>query len=235
MKKSTISLLCFLSAVLGSVSAFAQEKNDPIKVEDFVRQMFIEGIPYEQAIKYDASNVLTLTRMLSSSAEKEHWANAAVMLGIIGGEEGVEPMIAFIEFTPESTMDIASYRAKTSAIMALGYVINRTGSKKALDYLAVSLDMDSWEKRGFRGIAPYQKDKVERNKDLVRYAILGLALSGDPRAAAELQSFHKRAAAGSTELQKFEAESQSLIKEALKENRKIAERGLLEYYRSKAR
>lgn len=201
-----------------------------IDISDFVRQRFIHGVPYEEASKYDSSVVPTLLSMLNDPAEEEHWANIVIVLGIIGDEHAVDPLIAFIEADYHDDLSSEAYRAKTAALMALGYLINKTGNREAIAYLTTSLNPAAWEARDVVGIAPFQADTTERNDDLSKHAILGLALSGHPRAAQVLRSLQQPARLETQSV--FRNEVSDLVTDALKEHAKIARRGLASYYRT---
>ena len=208
----------------GGTSAAVQD------IRDFVRQIFVHGVPFEEAVKFDSSNVPTLIEMLRDPKEKPYWANIVVVLGMIGGEQAIDPLIAFIEDdSTEMTRD--TYAAKTSAIMSLGYVLNKTGSQRVLDYLVKGLQPGKWTERNAEAIAPFQSNLAERNVDFGKYAILGLALSGRPEAASALQSLQRPAA--SAEARGFQAQISDLVSDALAENCKIAEQGLLKYSQAK--
>ncbi|TBW10391.1 hypothetical protein E0E52_03865 [Azotobacter chroococcum] len=229
--KRLISVLVVLSAIIfGSLTSVAQT-GDPglMDIKDFVRQVFIHGVPYEEANKYDTSVVPTLLKMLEDPTEEAHWANIAVVLEIIGDERAVDPLIAFIEKGVEGEMSRFRYVAKTSALMGLGYLINKTGNEKALNYLKQSLAPETWEARRIAGISPFQASMDERNRDLSKYAILGLALSGHPSAAEAIRSLQKPA---DTEAKRaFQAQVSDVVSEALKTNEEIAREGLATYYR----
>jgi hypothetical protein len=200
-----------------------------MEIDDFVRQVFIHGVPYEEASRYDSSVVPTLLEMLNNPAEEAHWPNIVVVLGMIGDERAVDPLISFIEADYSGDLSTELYRAKTAALMALGYIINKTGNRKALSYLMSSLHPETWGARDVVGIAPFQGDTAERNTDFSKHAILGLALSGHPEAARALHSLQQPA---STETQRaFQAQAGDLVAEALEEHAKIAQGGLASYYR----
>jgi hypothetical protein len=196
-------------------------------VRDFVRQIFIHGVPYEEATQFGASAVPVLLEMLNDPQEAPYWANIVVVLGMIGGEDVIDPLIAFIEEdTPNVTREI--HAAKTSALMSLGYILNRTGSPRVLNYLVESTSLETWEERSVEGVASFQPGIEERNEDFSKFAILGLALSGRPEAAEALRSLQRPT--GSAEQRAFQAQVSDLISESLEENRKIAEEGLADYY-----
>jgi len=72
--------------------------------------------------------------------------------------------------------------AYESALTALGYLVNRTGSERALTYLVDGLTPSVWVKRGVMGVPEWETSYAEFGKRLSKYALFGLAVSGDPRA-----------------------------------------------------
>ncbi len=198
-------------------------------VKDFVRRVFIQGVPYNSASKYNVSDVPVLLGMLRDPANEQHWSNIVVTLGIIGDTSVVAPLISFIESDEgEDALTDEHYKAKASAVMSLGYVINKTGNPQALTYLRESLDPQAWTKRGVDGLASFQASTAERNTDLSKHALLGLALSGHPKAAEALGALQQPALTKSQ--QAFQAQIGDLVSEALKDHRKIASQGLAGYY-----
>jgi hypothetical protein len=198
-------------------------------IEAFVRQVFIHGVPYEDAVQFDSSNVPKLVAMLADPDEKPYWANIVVVLGMIGGEQAIDPLIAFIEAgSSETSREV--YAAKTSAIMSLGYVLNKTGSQRVMDYLVKGLDPVTWTTRNAVSMAPFQSNLDERNVDFGKYAILALALSGRPEAATALQALQQARPTAPVETREFQVQVSDLVSDAIAENRKIAEKGLLRYY-----
>jgi hypothetical protein len=205
-----------------------------MNIRDFVRQIFIHGVPYEEVSGYDASVVPTLLEMLNDPAEQQYWPNIVVVLGMIGDQRAVDPLISFIEAhaLPDG-LSRRHYAAKTSALMALGYLVNKSGDRKALDYLKASATPDAWAAKDISGIAPFQRSVSERNRDFSKYAILGLALTGSPEAAQVLRQLQVPAASPTT--REFQAQVGDVISEALRENQKISEQGLMNYYRAQRR
>ena len=130
-------------------------------------------------------------------------------------------------------MSPARYRAKTSALMAMGYLVNRTGNQRALSYLQESARPEAWAQRDVKGIAPFQASTSERNVDLSKHAILGLALSGRPEAAQTLRSLQQPG--GTDAARSFQAQIGDLVSEALNEYQKMSSQGLAEYDRTNRR
>lgn len=206
-----------------------------VSIEDFVSRTYFQGIPYEQAIQYDENHVPQLKTILNDNSQSQLWSNAIVMLEIIGGEQELDYITRFILNEPEGKYSLAHERAKNAAIYGLGYVINHTGSKRALRYLVESLEEETWTKRDVRGLGKLHKNETARNTDFSKYAMLGLALSGESEAILEIKKFKskralklKRAGRAQTEQDKFNRTA----KMALEEGGKVRTKGLLEYYRA---
>jgi hypothetical protein len=199
-------------------------------VKEFVRQIYIHGVPYEQASQFGAESVPTLVEMLNDPAAAPYWANVVVVLGMIGDPQALDPLISFIDRPHAGILERQQYAAKTSALMSLGFLINRSGSREALNYLKKRVDPQSWEGSQV-GRAQFQASTAERNLDFSRYAVLGLALSGDPEAATVLRRLQDRPSTRGE--QALQAQMGDTISEALREHAEIAEKGLAEYYRGK--
>ncbi len=208
----------------------ATETADPdqMGVHEFVRQKYIHGVPYEEASKYEVTDVPVLLEMLEDTREEEHWANIVVVLGIIGGEDVAGILIDFINEAVDGVLSQPHYTAKTSALLSLGYLINRTNSEKALNFLMDSLDPSIWVGRGTTGISPFHNSLEESHRDLSKNAILGLALSGNPDAAAALQEFLDADLVGEMEI--FREQVRDVVVESIEVNKQIEEIGLIAYY-----
>ncbi|MFT4924132.1 MAG: hypothetical protein ACI8WB_000210 [Phenylobacterium sp.] len=224
MMNQTIKRIVLMLVALTFSSALqAQSK---LSITDYVSQTFIHGMPYNEAMQYEQSEVATLKAMLSDHQQHQHWPNIVVMLEIIGDKHIVDDIITFIEEDRTGDFGNSFYRAKTAALYGLGYVINHHNSKKALKYLQSSLAPDVWQQRGLVGKASYQKDAITRNNDMSKYAMLGLALSGTQSAQNILTNLKV------TKLKQpgFQRQVSAIIDNAIVENEKIKTAGLSEYY-----
>ncbi|MDN5199889.1 hypothetical protein QQ008_00910 [Fulvivirgaceae bacterium BMA10] len=209
--------------------AALETAKDTTKVEDFVKQIFIQGVPYDEANKYGEDDVPLLLKMLEDSTQIAYWSNIAVTLGIIGNEQAVDPLIDLIKSDSPDTLSNELYTAKTSAIMALGYLINKSGNQKSLDFLKGCLDPHAWDESQPNWVGPFQASTEQRNYQLSTMAILGLTLSGHQDA---LDALHKLAEPATTEDgKKFQAQVSNVLKEALETCELISEKGLSEYYK----
>jgi PBS lyase HEAT-like repeat-containing protein len=200
-------------------------------VREFVRQVYVHGVPYQTARRYPASQVPILVEMLRQPAEEAAWRSIVVTLGMIGDEAAVEPLIAFIEARGPDQPSRAQYAARRSAVTSLGYILNQTRSRRALDYLETGLEPSQWAARLEPFHAPYQATVAERDRDFSTHALLGLALSGTPEAAEALRGLQQNGGTPS----EFAGQVRDLLADALKAHAAIAAEGLEAYYREKSR
>ncbi len=196
--------------------------------EEFVHNFYIHGIPYAEAAKFGESDVPILLRLLDDPKETKFWPNIVVVLGIIGSSEAVVRLIKFVEEEPSQQGLDDQYRAITSAIMSLGYAINKTGDAVGLEYLANGLRPEIWKARRIKVKASYQRTEDERNKELVSMAVLGLALSGNSKAGLALRQFQQELP--SLKDQEFSAMVKPTVDEALATHSRISKDGLAKYY-----
>ncbi|MGH8604892.1 MAG: hypothetical protein ACREXR_19535, partial [Gammaproteobacteria bacterium] len=94
-------------------------------IRGFVRRLFIHGIPYEETIRYGAQVVPTLLDMLADPKEEQAWPNIVIVLGMLGDERAVIPLISLIEQSGEGEINYVRYEAKKNAILGLGYLVNK--------------------------------------------------------------------------------------------------------------
>lgn len=120
----SILILCLFAVGQGINDARAQDSD----VTEFVRTVFIEGVPYERANQYGADAVPTLTPMLNDTNEEPHWARVAMVLGVIGDEAAVDALIDFLNAETAQALSPAQFKGKTSALASLGYAISKTGN-----------------------------------------------------------------------------------------------------------
>lgn len=205
--------------LIAAPSLFAQD--EPQDVRGFVRQLFFHGVPYAEGLRFDATDVPVLIAMLADRKEESHWPNIVITLGMIGHESAVEPLIRFLE-SGEGAISPQHYRAKSSTLLALGYLANRTPNRRTLAYLKSSADPAVWSRRNLRWTSNLFPSREAQTEQLTTMAILGLALSGRSDARATLLALEKRA--GGTAFE-------DVTRLALREQALIADVGLLAYDR----
>jgi hypothetical protein len=197
-------------------------------IRTFVRQLFIHGIPYKEVMRYDDSAVSTLLYMLADPQEKQFWSNIVFVLGMLGNERAVAPLISFIERNPTEKLDYSEYDAKVNAVFALGYLINKNANRDAMAYLEEGLDPSTWSNRGITWSAPDEATELQRNRELSRAAIIALGLSGNRAGEQALRELARPAPTAAASA--FREEMSRVISEALKANERIAKEGLARYY-----
>ncbi|MCI2285742.1 hypothetical protein L3081_23140 [Colwellia sp. MSW7] len=214
--------LILLSILTVTFPLAAKEQSD---VTEFVQQMFVQGIPYEEASTYDSSNVITLKDMLRNPEYLQHWGKIAVMISIIGDESVVEDIIYFIENDPTGDFGKPHLLAKKNALFGLGYLINRTQNKTAEKYLTKGLEPAEWDKRGVLTLGRFS-DSDTRNQYLSKASLLGLAISGSEdtlKAILKLEATDKKSS-------KFRGNIDHMLGDLIATNSEIKSRGLKKYY-----
>jgi hypothetical protein len=221
-------------AVMASSCAnpYATQTQTPMSVQEFVRQIYVEGLPYEDAARYGPEAVATLEQMLGDPAEQVYWPNIVITLGVIGDDRAVDRLLRFVNAPEERQLSDNEFRAVTSAIMALGYAVNRTGNQKALAFLKESVDPAVWTQR-IRWKSPFHGSEEARNFQLSTSAVLALGLSGNASAAETLRSLQAQPATETA--RRFQAQASDSITEALNANQTISSVGLAAYYRNAKR
>jgi HEAT repeat protein len=182
----------------------------------------------ELATSYDASAVPQLAEILNSPADEQYWSQSAVMLGAVGDERAVDTLIMFIQHpVPGGVLSMEESRARGRAIRSLGYIVNRTGSERALQYLIDSLTPSVWRQRNVQGIPPYVTSSIEYDRLLSQYAIMGLAESGTPRAREALKSLQQSPSSGQAQ---FRIGLDEMLTSWLEVHQVVADRGIAGMY-----
>ncbi len=221
----------FLGTTVIAVSFCQSSFAQTISATEFVQKVYVSGIPFDEASQYQSSDVPVLLQMLENPNEKPHWANIALLLEIIGDEKALNGLIAFIERDPGGELTESHYIAKTSAIMGLGYLINKSNSKKALNYLVQSASPNTWANRKVPGLTKLHVTTEERNMDMAKYAILGLALAGTKESGQALRQLQTQAASASTSTSFAAVQKDGVLSEAISEHQEISTKGLSGYYK----
>lgn len=121
-------------AVMASSCALGAAIQPPKDVREFVSQHWVAGIPYLAAAQYTEADAKLLVEWLVEEPEKheEFLPEIVTTLGFIGSEIAVKPMIDFVHSARASR---AVFNAKNAVLIHLGDLINKSGSKEALDFL----------------------------------------------------------------------------------------------------
>jgi hypothetical protein len=177
-------------AVMVASTAIAQQPSD---VRTDLRSRSQLGSYVEISERYAAAAIPELIEIINSPLDVRHWENAAGVLGVIGDDRAVDALIDLIERPPVGSVYVSLewHYGRREALRALGFLIHRTGSPKALEYLIESLDDTIWRRRELRGIPPISTTQDRYDRLLSEVVVIGLALSGDPRAGEALRSLRQ--------------------------------------------
>jgi hypothetical protein len=207
----------------GSGTAAAVISNPALSVEDFVHKIYIHGVPFRTGRTYTSkADVEKLGQILHDPSQQAFWANAATTLGMVATPDASAQLASFIS-QGSGILSPDAYRAKSSAIIAMGYVLGQSGRQPPLQYLQQKANPDSWQTVGWS--SPFTTDTKQRNLQLARSAIAALGFSGNSKAQSILKSIkpsHNRIPPAKDEF------SQSLS-QALDENRKVRSVGFDKY------
>jgi len=184
--------LAVSGAVMASSCALGAAVQPPKDVRAFVSQHWIAGIPYLAASQYTEEDAKLLLEWLVKEPEKheEFLPEIVTTLGFIGSEIAVQPMIDFVHSARASK---AVFNAKNAALIHLGDLVNKSGSKLALDFLTkIATDQEAAKtatvsratiaaaEAAVAGVAAQGMEELAA--ELAVSATFGLALAGKPEA-----------------------------------------------------
>jgi hypothetical protein len=214
-------------------SSEATAPENLIPVDQFVSQIYFEGLPLDQAARYGEESVDTLIGILRDPGRVQYHENAALTLGMIGSERGVEPLIAYIQNMLDAAAPVseqeassrAAYKGRVGAVIALGYIVNRTGSRTALDFLKTNASPRTLERLSMDNEPSAQE---AGRQDLTKYFVLSLGISGNAEAAEHLKALAAQDIGDASP--RVGVEADELIAQSLQLNDQVAREGLLKYY-----
>lgn len=155
-------------------------------IEEFVSQVYPDGIPYADAARFTAADVARVAPWLKDDAKAPFWSNVATVTGIVADSSAFEILDELINRNGSGKLPIEQYDGRIAAIMALGYVVKNNGSADARQFLESHSSPSAWA--GVRWLAPYHVTDAERNTDLAAAAALGLSRAADPAAVKSLNA-----------------------------------------------
>jgi hypothetical protein len=209
---------CECSAYLerGSCSAAAvAPPRQAAGVEGFVHQIYIHGVPAQQAHQYSSpEDVKKLAQLLQNPEEQPYWANAVMTLGLIGTPNAAQELASFLN-RGSGVLTPAAYRAKSSAVIAMGYALARSGREPLLSFLERKTDPKAWQTLSWS--SPFSTDPEQQHLQLARSAIAALGVSGNAKAEVALEGIQRKSDALGPEKSQF----YDSLKEALNENRNV--------------
>jgi len=187
-----------------SSTASAQDKQSThasryadLSIEELGSRLILDRIPVEVDEYYGQKDVEVLKQMLADPARITYHNTILTLIGLIsdGNAGDVHALTDYIMFTQNSAQ-------KYAAAMALGYIVNRANSAEALAFLLTQ--------------------RHSSDRAVARGSILGLGLSGNIRARAELED--------AVSVTVVQDRGRNILNHALTDNLLIEELGLKGYY-----
>ncbi len=215
---------------LSASTASSAEKSPPsakLPVRDFVSNIYFDGLPLNIAATYSADDAATLMNMLKDPEQERYHENIALTLGMIGDPKSVDLLIEYVNKPVVENESRAEHKGRVGAIVALGYLVNRSKSKKALTFLKQSSIPETWQQRNIKG---FSSSDVKMRRTLSKYSIISLGLSGDPEAFKHLEMLNEEPQKIPNADAIFLDDVKAIVSESIKLNQRISREGLLKYY-----
>ena len=198
-------------------------------VEEFVTQIYFEGLPLDVAAEYGPQDAEILAAMLEDPSLVTYHENIALTLGMIGEAESSEALIAYVQQggidSPETRR---AYKGVVGAVMGLGYIASQSEDTASVDFL-IGKARDTGASGEISRFAPAAGGSTETlSAELRKYALISLGLSGRPEAAGFLQEVQSDAGA---QLTGSAADLSDVIEQSLELNSTVAREGIVDYYK----
>jgi len=208
------------------------EPEERVDIREFVQRVYPDSLPFREAMRYGPADADVLRGMMWDRRQRASWPMIVTVLGIIGDERTASDLIAFIETGRGARLNGNEYHSVGAAIVALGYLAERTGSRQALRFLGDAIDPEFWKSQArMRWTSRAVPTEVERDQQLSNFAAMGLGLSGRSEAIGLLRSRWEalkgrrdRASDGEQQLM------QEVVEQAMHEHGRVARSGLAAYY-----
>lgn len=202
----------FSADSLDGVAARTQSAVRTQELLDFVRKIYPHGTPMAELAEFENNNdnaesLATLAQMLTDPAQQPYWGNVVVALGMLGGSDMAPTLIRFANEQYRNNSSVSGLGDTTAALMALGYLANRTGDQAATQYLQSAINPSSW------------LGSAEQQRQLATAAHIGAAFSGSPISETAARSSSVVSTALAQELQQMREQ--------------IASVGIAAYYRNR--
>jgi hypothetical protein len=203
-----------------------------VDIHEFVQRIYAEGVPFDEARQYGPADAEVLRGMLGDRRHRAQWPMIATVLGIIGDEGTASELIQFIQMGRGTRVNSNEYRAVGAAIVALGYLAERTGSPQALRFLEDAMDPQFWGRQTrMRWVSRALPTLEARDRQLANIAVMGLGLSGRSEASGRLrarwETLNGRRDRASDEEQQV---MQEVVEQAMRDHGRVARWGLSGYY-----
>lgn len=169
--------------IFGPPMAQSKATSPRMRVTDFVRTTWVEGLPYEQARSYSRSDASVLLKLLEG-AKPAPVSNIFATLAAIGDPRAVDPMIRHMTAPAGDNLTSDEVGDRTGIPISLGWLANRTGDRRALELLQAGMMPSYWTVERLPWVARSSDDLRSIQLEMAVASAMGLALAGR-RAPAE--------------------------------------------------
>lgn len=188
------------------------------EVAAYVKSTHVHSVDYAEASTlFGSRDIPALLRILRSRGEEEHWGNAALVLGAIGNRRVIAPLIDLAK-GGSGKISTDHQRAKSAALIGLGYALNKTPDQAGMDFLTRGLSESNWSR--LRWTSALYPDAAELRRQMSTLCLLGLGLTGKPEAARALESFTPA-----------DDSQRATLEDAKRMHSIVAAKGIAEFYR----
>ncbi len=156
-----------------------------LTIEEFVAQVYPEGIPMDEAERFTGADVAKVAPWLKDNSRAAYWANIAAVIGIVSDKDAYPRLRELILRPGTGKLPIEQYDGRVAAIRALGWVVRHGGPPAARSFLESHVAPEAWSSVPW--LAPYHVLSSERDVDLAAVTALALSTVGDSRALQVLQ------------------------------------------------
>ena len=194
-----------------------------LPIQEFVRKVYPQGVPYNEARLYSSSEVDTIEPWLSDINHDDHWSNVATVIGIVASSDSYQILNGFVFSSGTGQLPIEQWDGRFSAIISMGYVVANNGDQDAFNFLQARAVPAAWSDVSWQ--APFHSSMAETRNDLATAASLGLALSGE-RGRIAIEQLKS----GAFNQLSDDDERILLLNSLIEEANKIERNGLSSYY-----
>jgi hypothetical protein len=228
--------LCYNQCNLGNFSQTDASAAPGAKVDirEFVRRIYPDSMPIDEMMQYGPEDVPALVAMLDDPRERGAWPMITSVLGVIGDDRAAEALMTFVTKPRSGFLRGGTRRSIGSGIVALGYLVERSGNRKALDFLIRGSEPAFWDAQpGMRWRSSTAPTRTARNRRMASFAVMGLGLSGHREAWEALQTRWDAMDRGADDAPADEvATMKELVEQSMGDHKRVSRVGLRGYYRN---
>jgi len=205
--------------------SIARTEDQPVgSLFELVQAVIVDKVPYSYIARHDPAELPAILPLLFDLSAQQSWPTIATLIGILGDRALSSSLMDFIDADFLGANSSAMVRAKSSALISLGYMLNRTEDPQILAYLHASSQARTWLRAGawVGRTADVRQNRVD---DFREIALMALALSGHSQAVPILRS-----AANTLSSRKSAERNRAFVEDLIRTHSLVGQRGLAAYY-----